>query len=320
MRMRAHLLAALVPALALVVAAGPAAAQSRQELDERLAVLEQQMRAQPAQNTAMMNLDRTNALEQQIRTLTGQVEELQFQNRQLRDQMETLREDMLSAMAQPSYYPGDALAGDPAPGDPAAPGGAADLRPGAPPAPGDDFAVFDSNDPFAAQRRAATGVLGAPGGPQGGVANSGRGAGAPAGPAGLDMNYQPTGADPDLLFARGRTRLVEGNFGGALDSFAEFLDVAPADRRAGEAWFWVGAIYRGENQPVDAADALVKSLQLDSDGLYAAEATVDLGAALTEMGQKAQGCQILATVAQRYPDMDPADRARATREARTAGC
>lgn len=317
--MRVRVLSVLIPAVvALVSAAGPAVSQSRQELDERLRRLEQQVLAAPSQNAGtLQNLDRINSLEQQIRTLTGQVEELQFQNRQLRQEMATLREDMLSAMSAPSFAPDDALAEN------QGARGAADLRPGAgrdfAPAPGDeDYAIVDENDPFAEQRRAAVRPLGDPGGPVGGVANS---ASRPAsGGARLDMEYEATGADPDLLFARGRTRLVEGNFDDALDSFAEFLDVAPDDPRAGEAWFWSGKIYRGENQPVEAADALLKSLQLDDDGIYAAEATVDLGAALTEMGERDQGCRLLASVAQRYPDMDPADRARATREARTAGC
>jgi TolA-binding protein len=306
--------ALLVSALTVFAAIGastvPAQAQSRQELDARVTALEQRLATPPPQDAAMRNLDRINSLEEQLRVLTGQIEELQFQNRQLQDRVDTLNEDMMSAMSR------QPLGG--APFD-AEPGFEPGLEPDGPtalrPAPGetDDFAIIDESDPFAAERRAATRPLGA------GGADAGDSAVSPAA-AGLDQNYQRTGDDPDLLFNRGRTRLLDGDFSAAMDAFAEFLDVAPDHARAGEAWFWIGSIYRTEAQPIEAADAMVKYLETEPDGVYAPEAMVHLGASLVEIGEQDEGCRTLARVAQDYPEMDSATRSLAGRKAREAGC
>ncbi len=299
--------------LIAVTSAAPAMAQSRRELDERIAALEALVRGR-TDDAAVRNLDRINSLEAQIRSLTGQVEELQFKNRQLETRLETLQEDMMSAYGGGAAF----AAGEDGAGPvPLGPGGGE----------GGDLAAIDPNDPFAQQRAAAVRPLGAggdvPGARAGGAANMGggtMGAGELGAEPGVDMNYAPTGDSPDLLFARGRTRLFEGAFTDALEAFAEFLDIAPDDARAGEAYFWVGSIYRTEEQPVEAADALVKSLQADPNGLMAPEAMVQLGAALAAMGETDRACQTLTAATSQYPDMDQTVRATATRERRNAGC
>ncbi len=305
----------------ILATAAPALAQSRQELDQRLGAVEQRLPA--TEDAVRRTLDQLGSLEAQIRTLTGQVEELQFRNRQLETRLQALQEDMLSAYS--GGYGGFAadeggmgdMAGfapaQPGQGAPSAPGGPVRLGPNGTGAGGDDFAIVDQNDPFAAQRRAATRPLGGGAAPAGGQP-------APGEATALTQDYAQTGDNPDLLFQRGRTRMFEGDFSAALDAFAEFVEVAPDDPRAGEAWFWAGRIYRTQSRPVEAADALVRSLQFDERSPMAPEAMVQLGASLAEMGQRDQACQTLRAAVQRYPDMDSTVRAAATREQRNAGC
>src|SRR5687768_12216449 len=141
----------LIAAVLLAGTAAPAAAQRTETVEQRIQRIEQQLRAvqrrvfpggraqfvepeisaeaatrpPPATSDAMINLTaRVDALEAQLRTLTGQVEEQGFRTRQLEQQIGQLRTDLqvrLDRLEPPPPAPAETQApAEPEPDDRAA--------------------------------------------------------------------------------------------------------------------------------------------------------------------------------------------------------
>lgn len=288
---------------ALLVAA-PAHAQSRRELAQRLDAVEARiaevegasLAGDPVADTLMRRLDE---LDYQVRELTGEVERLAFENRQLRQQLEDVQRSGPTAP-----QPGVA--------DPA--GGPADLddeavtwmREGLDEAPRGEagengpVAIVDPGDPHGNARAAATGVLGAP---------------SSMAPEGAEMP-----ADPSVLYEDAHARLMDGDFGGAQAGFERFVGEYPDDARTGEAWYWLGETFFVRSDFADAADAYIASLRARPNGEKAPDALVRLAASLHGMGRQDEACATLARFGSQFPNASAASRARATREAVRAGC
>jgi tol-pal system protein YbgF len=278
-------LSALATAL---IAAAPAQSQSRRELGERIDATEVRLgeleasflAGDPVAETLMRRLD---ALDYQIRELTGETERLQFENRRLTDQVNQLQAE-LDAVRNPPVPVIDAATSewmtDGLGEDPAAAEGAA-------------VAVTDANDPFAEDRAAATGVLGA----------------------------APTGAaEPAAVFQSARDRLNDGDFAGAQLGFESFVNNHAEHPRAGEAWYWLGETFYVRSQFAEAADAYIASLRSQPEGEKAPDALVRLAASLHGLGRTSDACDTLARFGRQFPNATPASRDRAARESVRANC
>lgn len=289
---------------AAFLVAAPANAQSRRELAQRLDAVEARMAevegsslaGDPVADTLMRRLDE---LDYQVRELTGEVERLGFENRQLRQQLEALSRSGPATPAapepdgeRPSGLDDEAVAWmneglDEDPAD----------RPDA----DGPIAIVDPADPHADARAAATGVLGAPA------------------PAGREA-AMPETADPAELYEDAHARLMDGDFGGAQAGFETFVNDNPDHARAGEAWYWLGETFFVRSDFADAADAYIASLRSQPDGAKAPDALVRLAASLHGMGRQEDACATLARFGQQFPNAPAASRARATREAVRANC
>jgi septal ring factor EnvC (AmiA/AmiB activator) len=128
------------------LSAAPADAQSRRDLVLRIDALEQRLNEAEARSGGSTPvedlLSRVESLEREQRMLTGEIERLGFENRQLRSQLDTAMEALQSGSARrPSASYGEDDYGD---------GYTAD----------DDLAVVDPDSPFADTYREATRPLG----------------------------------------------------------------------------------------------------------------------------------------------------------------
>lgn len=283
---------------ALLLPPAAASAQSRQELDARLRAVEAHIRAEQSQGgdaATLRMMQQLDTMERQIRELTSRVEELGYENRQLEQDYETLRQDMMSMIGSGTSA---AVGGDGAMdgagdghdgfGDEAS-SGPVDLTEAN--AEGGDFVIVDPDDPNAEAKRNATRALGA---------------------SPVDA------AEPDVLFARAQTRLMEGDYPAARNAFETFVEEAEGDNRTGEAWFWIGRTRFIEGQSAEAADAYIQSLQ--AGGPKAPDAMVQLGVALAELGETEDACNTLAAVPEEFPDAGESVLNAAERESRNAGC
>ena len=296
----------------------PAEAQSRRELAARIDALEARMAEIEAQAlagdpVAERLITRLDALEREQRALTGQIEQLEFENRRLRQELERTGADVdrLFAMGPPA-----ALYADPQTGQTAS--GEADTR----------------RDPFAEERAAAVQPLQLPGAPGPGQTRQPRQGQTSPNQPGL-ARAEPTApraapmpdpvetttlASPDAVFMQGRSRLFDGDFAGAQESFQRFTETYPEDGLAGEAWYWLGETYFVQGAHADAADAYLASLRIDGRGPKAPDAGVRLAASFAAMGQTGQACDLLAGFQRQFPNADAEARRKAQREAARAGC
>ncbi|TRO87352.1 tol-pal system protein YbgF [Glycocaulis profundi] len=289
----------LVLALA-VLSAAPADAQSRRDLVLRIDALEQRLNEAEARSGGSTPVEdllgRVESLEREQRMLTGEIERLGFENRQLRSQLDTAMEALQSGSARrPAASYGEDEYGDDYTSD-------------------DDLAIVDPDNPFADTYREATRPLGSPGSGQPaplGGGNGANGGGAFAAPSGLD---------PDALFQRGRARLLDGDFGGAQDAFADFTEYFSDDPQAGQAWYWLGETHFIQGEYQDAADSYLASLRAERRGARAPDALVRLGASLAAMDQTSEACDVLSTFNSEFPNADADARRRAERESTRAGC
>lgn len=285
----------LVLAFAALCAA-PADAQSRRDLVLRIDALEQRLNEAEARSGGSTPvedlLSRVELLEREQRMLTGEIERLGFENRQLRSQLDTAMEALQSGAGRRSAAGADDYGDDYTTGE--------------------DVAVVDPDSPFADVYREATRPLGSPG----------SGQPAPLGGNGAEggVSGAPSGLDPDELFQRGRSRLLDGDFGGAQDAFADFTEYFSDDPQAGQAWYWLGETHFIQGEYQDAADAYLASLRAERRGARAPDALVRLGASLAAMDQTSEACDVLSTFNSEFPGADADARRRAEREATRAGC
>ena len=302
-----RLFALAAPVLGLLLAlAAPAEAQSRRELAARLDAAEARLaeveaRALQGDPVAETLMQRVDALEREQRVLTGEIERLAFENRRLRSSIDQLQRTV------------DALLQGGAPADPdaAATGGPALLEP----------REIDPDDPFAQARAESVQPLQAPAGMQpqrpggGETASDGADAGGASQLAGPDQVE-----DPDTLYQRGRTRLLEGDFAGAQEAFEAFTEDHGGHPRADEAYYWLGETHFVNGELDAAAEAYIASLRADRRGEQAPDALVRLGATLAGLGETDRACQVLATFPAEFPGASGEARRKADRESARIGC
>lgn len=118
---------------------------------------------------------------------------------------------------------------------------------------------------------------------------------------------EPTGTGPQLAvseqadFDRAKGDLTAGNFQGAADQFAAFVQVYPGGPLTGEALYLRGEALEGLGQISDAARSYLDSFSGDPDGPVAADALFKLGVSLGALGQTVDACVTLNEVLVRFP-------------------
>ena len=310
-----RLFALAAPVLLLIAAlAAPAEAQSRREMAARLDATESRLaqiesRALQGDPVAETLMQRVDALEREQRVLTGEIERLAFENRQMRASLDQLQRTMNALLDG-----GVSAGGDPRSGD-----GPALLEP----------SEIDAGDPFGQARADSVQPLQAPPGARAQRPASDTSGSSGAGPAGgpsqlgggeasLDGANQVQ--DPDALYQRGRTRLLEGDFAGAREAFEAFTVDHPGHARADEAWYWLGETHFVNGDLDAAADSYIASLRADRRGEQAPDALVRLGASLAGLGETGRACQVLGTFGSEFPNAGAEARRKASRESARIGC
>ncbi|BCB18524.1 tol-pal system protein YbgF [Bosea sp. ANAM02] len=273
-------------------------------------------------------LVRTTRLENQLRQMSGQIEQLQFENRRLSEQLRKFQEDV-------DFRLNEKGGGRP---NTAAPGPA-----GAPPAGGTPqrHRRGDAFDPTTQQ-----GAAGAPQPLGGGGAIAGiiedDYVGGPATGQPLDLQgvgrQVPQGALPqdrprgasvaaasgpqsareayDLAFAS----LQRKEYEQAEMGFRQFLQSYPRDRLAVDATYWLGESYLQRQRYREAAEQFLKISQGAPKASKAPESLLKLGMSLNGLGAKEQACATYAKVGIDYPSAPNSVRQGVARERRRSGC
>ena len=261
----------LAIAAAALVAAASAFGQ-RASLSERVQRLEAQAASQNNAQANIETLNRLNALQQEVASLRGLVEQLQNENAQLKQAARQQYTDLDSRLGR--LEGGSApVAG--APATPAAPGDASAATPATPAAP---------VDPAPA----------APSAPRGVVADVAAG-GTPADPAGERPMY-------DSAFQA----LRDGEYAEASRRFQAYLETYPAGALAPNAWYWLGESYYVTQNYELGLEAFQTLLTRYPGSRKEADALLKQGYCEVALGRRAEGEASLRRLLQDFPGTDAA--------------
>jgi tol-pal system protein YbgF len=291
-----------------------------------------------AQMSASDIVVRLDQIENQMRMLTGQVEQLQFRNQQLEQQLRRAQETGAAPaqppmQARPQQPPVQQQAA-PQAYPPAAPQGApqSDIHSGPSPirpvAPGGRRSdVFDPNEnPNAPGAPRALGSLpaGQPSAPQTQImqeeavgARGGREAGAPLDlstlsgggpsqgapqPRGPSLaSATPTPQTPKEHYDLGYSYIQRKDFAQAEETMRDFVRRYPNDRLTADANYWLGESLYQRQRYQDAAEAYLTVTTKFETAAKAPEALLRLGQSLAAIGQKEMACASFGEVERKYP-------------------
>jgi len=284
---------------------------------------------------------RVQELENTVRTLTGQVEGLQFTLTQMQEQLQKMQDDnefrfqqleggkggapKKTDAATPSggATPTGALPQAPAgeqtnTGDAAAPAGDTTTLPpvgaGGDIAPSDDGAAMDSDG----LGESADPLVGKGGGtadltlPDGGASQPLN--------LSLDTNAPLSNGDAEAQYKAGYDAITRGDYTFAEDQFRQFVALYPKDPQAPDATNWLGEALLQRQAYDEAADVLLTGFQNYEKSARAPDLLLKLGVALAGAGEQDTACRTFAEVSKRYPKQPPAFNSRLAQEKAKAQC
>jgi tol-pal system protein YbgF len=244
----------------------------------------------------MLRLDR---LENQIRQLTGVIEQLQYRNQQLETYVRRMQEDgegrgapRSPAQMRPQVVPGVV------PGQAAAPGPVA-----AAPRRGDAF--DPSQHPNAPGAPHALGPLAGtapvPARP-GEMADAATGLPAPprGNPGSMPATLPPSQTPKDE-FDLAYGYVLRRDYALAEEGFRNFMSRYPSDRLMGDATFWLGESLFQRQRYRDAAEAFLNVSTKFEGNAKAPDALLRLGQSLAALGEKEAACASLGEVLRKFP-------------------
>jgi tol-pal system protein YbgF len=124
---------------------------------------------------------------------------------------------------------------------------------------------------------------------------------------------------PEALYERSNESLLRRQFGDAEAGFRTFIEKYPDHSLAGSAQYWLGETYYAQSDFRQAAQAFLRGYKQYPKSRRAADSLLKLGISLDRLGQKQQACASYDAVSSEYPKAVEA-RKRAQAEAKRAGC
>ncbi len=298
---------------------------------------------------------RMQQLEEQVRLLTGQVQELSFQVNQMRAQSGSPAAPQQSGAVQQLKPPAAAVAGQP---EPTQQKRLAAASAGAPIPDSNDIEVIEQQPiaaaPLGAPQPSEGDLSGSAPGPTvlGALDNSAarpndggfqgkvlvppsqqepgddvfiqQGTGAQPGADGntietVSLAPEAAGESPESLYERSNESLLRRQFGDAEAGFSNFLQKYPDHSLAGSAQYWLGETFYAQGDFKRAASNFLQGYKKYPKSRRAPDSLLKLGISLNRLGQAEQACAAYAAVSAEYPKAVDA-RKRAQAESKRAGC
>ncbi len=125
--------------------------------------------------------------------------------------------------------------------------------------------------------------------------------------------------DPQALYRRANESLVDRQYGDAEQGFSSFLEKYPRHSLAGAAQYWLGETHYVQGDYRTAAKNFLSGYQNYPKSRRAPDSLLKLGLALNKMGEKERACASLGAVSSEFPNAVDAKK-RAQAEFRRAGC
>ncbi|MBS7545234.1 tol-pal system protein YbgF [Ancylobacter oerskovii] len=265
--------------------------------------------AQPAEAPDDATTVRVDRIENQLRQMTGMIEQLQYRNQQLEAQVRHLQEQLDMRMGGGG---GGAPARAPTPdaSGPAAPSSQ----------PGRRSDAFDpSQQPAApgAPRPLGTGPSAASSG--GAPMDLGTLSGAVAGGGGPSATLPPSNSPKDL-YELGVGYMQRQDYALASQTFKSFVQQYPNDRLLPDVYFGLGEADYSRQSYKEAAQSFLKVSADYPNAVKAPDALLRLGQSLAAIGEKDAACATLNAVNNKYPRASASVKQGVEREQKRAGC
>lgn len=267
-----------------------------------------------AQDAAELTV-RTGRLENQLRQLSGQIEQLQFENRRLTEQLRKFQEDVDfrlneragarpgAAGAPQRQKRGDAF-------DPAAQPNAAGVPRNLGTAPAASGLAVIEEDAAAGGpldlNTVGRNIPAAPLAP--GTARNG--------PSVAAVTSDSPAQAYDAAFAAFQRKQYEQ----AEMGFRQFLQAFPRDKRVADATYWLGETYLQRQRYRESAEQFLKVSRDFAQTPKAPDSLLKLGISLNGLGARDQACATYAKVGVDYPDASSRLRQSVERERQRARC
>jgi len=126
--------------------------------------------------------------------------------------------------------------------------------------------------------------------------------------------------DPRAEYDTAMDLLARAQYGPAREGFRGFADAHPDHELAPQALYWSGDIAFVQKENAEAARAFAELLKKYPKSARAPEGMLKLGLALFELGQKQEGCTTLGALSAKYPEAGRTVTSRANAERKKAGC
>ncbi len=114
--------------------------------------------------------------------------------------------------------------------------------------------------------------------------------------------------------------VLNGQYDQAAQRFQSFLATYPNDPLAANAQYWLGESYFGRGRYRDAADAFLKTYTDYPSNEKAPDSLLKLGLSLKGMGQKDAACATYSELLAKYPNASGAVLEQARKERKSVGC
>lgn len=291
-----------------------------------------------AQDNASLLL-RIDRLENQLRSQTGQMEQMQFQMRKLEEQLRKFQQDVDFRFQETSgAKPATPAAKAAPPAQNATPqkrGDAFDPKaqpdaPGAPrtlgtlaAAPNLSGPLGTANDEMSDEEDSAGAnapIDLAPRAPNGARNSTNRETAQNQNSAVQTMAALPVAKGPSEDYASALNAYKADQFDEAETGLQAFIRKYPKDQLVPEAIFYLGESYTKRKRPREAAEQYLKVSTDYSKAARAPEAMVKLGFALEQLNLKEQACATFGEVGRKFPNANANLRAQADREFKRYQC
>ncbi|MDP3460902.1 MAG: tol-pal system protein YbgF [Hyphomonas sp.] len=122
------------------------------------------------------------------------------------------------------------------------------------------------------------------------------------------------------LFNEAKARLIRLDYAGAEEAFRSFIDQFAKDKQAGEAHFWLGEALHQQQAYAESGAAYTTMIRSYPDDVRAPDALVRLARAMRFLGETGKACTALDTLPKRYPNATKVVRDLAAVERTRSGC
>jgi tol-pal system protein YbgF len=130
----------------------------------------------------------------------------------------------------------------------------------------------------------------------------------------------PTSTDPNTAFKSARQLLLDGDYGGAEQAFAGYVEAYPDSAKAPEARYWLGETQFVREAYSDAAGNYLGAVRGWPQTSWAPDAVLKLSRSLVALKKPADACKTLDELTRRYPKAPTAVTAKATSTRVQAKC